>query len=126
MVNVNVEEIKKYNTALKQQKDRANKLVAQRDYKKAEMEKACKELSAELGIEVTPQNVQSILEERQRKIENAVKTGNEILQRIHDEEARIIAGEEPVVKVEELDESAFGEVPLFGDLTPPSPGVLEI
>lgn len=126
MVNINVEDIKKYNTALKQQKDRANKLVAQRDYKKAEMEKACKELSVELGIEVTPQNVQSILEERQRKIENAVKTGNEILQRIQDEEARIIAGEEPVANVAELDESAFGAVPLFDSATPTPPGILEI
>jgi len=126
MTKINVEDIKKYNAALKQQKDRANKLIAQRDYKKAEMEKACRELSEELGIDVTPHNVKDILEERKRKIENAVKTGNEILQRIQDEEARIISGE-VIEDVGSLDESAFGDVSILGDLTPPpSVDVLEL
>lgn len=120
-MTINVEEIKKYNAALKQQKDKANKLVAERDYKKSELDRNCKELSRELGIEVTPENIKGIYEEYVVKISNAVKSGNEILKRIQSEEERITAEEVEVPDVAKLDESAFGEVPLFGDMSMPAP-----
>ena len=85
---INIEDVKKYNASLREYKDKSAKLRAEIDFSKAELERQCKELTAELGIEVTPDNVQEVLEERVKKIQNTMSVGNEILERIKMEEAR--------------------------------------
>ena len=83
---VNIDEVKKYNASLKQYQDKASQVKAGIDFNKKELERLCSELSKELGITVTPENVMQIREERIAKIENTLKVGNEILSRIKSEE----------------------------------------
>ena len=48
----------------------------------------CSELSQELGVTVTPENIEAIREERVAKALNTLSVGNEILDRIRKEEAQ--------------------------------------
>jgi len=95
---INIEDVKKYNASLREYKEKSAKLRAEIDFSKAELARQCKELSAELGFEVTPDNVKDILEERVKKIQNTMSVGTEILKRIKMEEAR--GGSQPVGQVQ--------------------------
>ena len=83
---VNIEEVKQYNASLKQYQDKASQIKAGIDYSKKELDRLCKELSAELGQEVTPENIRAIREDRLKKIQNTLEVGKEILGRIKREE----------------------------------------
>ena len=85
---INVEDVKRYNASLREYKDKSAKLRAEIEFSQTELARQCKELSTELGIEVTPENVQDILNERVNKIKNTMAIGNEILSRIKAEESR--------------------------------------
>lgn len=83
---VNIEEVKKYNASLRQYRDKANQLKAEIEFTRQELEKRCATLSSELGVQVTPDNIESILADRINKINNTMAVGNDILKRIQDEE----------------------------------------
>lgn len=83
---VNIEEIKKYNASLREYRDRANQLKAEIDFNKKELERKCASLSNDLGIQVTPDNIEQVLQERIEKINNTMSIGSEILKRIATEE----------------------------------------
>ena len=85
---VNIEDVKKYNQELKKYQDQASQIKAGIEYNTKELERLCRELSAELGVTVTPENIEQIRAERLAKIENTLRVGNEILQRIKNEEAQ--------------------------------------
>lgn len=84
---LNVEEIKKYNESLRQQKEIASKLMAEIEFNTVELNRMCKEISAEIGREVTVENIREIYAERVAKINNTLQTGKEILRRVAEEEA---------------------------------------
>ena len=84
---VNIEQVKQYNASLKQYRDKAAQIRAGIDFNKNELNRLCQELSAELGIEVTPENVEQIRAKQIEEIESTLRTGNEILNRIKAEES---------------------------------------
>lgn len=84
---INIEEVKKYNASLREYKDKSTKIRAELEFNEQELLRQCAELSKELGIEVTPDNIRDILSERISKINNTMQVGNEILNRIKAEEA---------------------------------------
>lgn len=84
--SVNIEQVKQYNASLKQYQDKASQVKAGIDFNKKELDRLCKELTAELGVEVTPENVMQVRQEHIDKINNMLKVGNEILGRIRSEE----------------------------------------
>ncbi len=83
---IDVERVKAYNTELKQNIDRYSKIQAEKEFTSKELEKICQELSAELGIPVTQENLRQIYDERVAKVENSLRVGEEILNRIKAEE----------------------------------------
>ena len=85
---VNIEDVKRYNQELKKYQNQASQIKAGIEFNTKELERLCRELSAELGVTVTPENIDQIRAERIAKIENTLKVGNEILQRIKNEEAQ--------------------------------------
>ena len=87
--NINIEEVKKYNKSLKEYKDKSAKLNAQIEFNTKEIENSCKELSEELGIEVTTENIESIYEEYVAKINESLRVGNSILEKIREEESGV-------------------------------------
>lgn len=86
---INIEQIKQYNASLREYKDKSNKLRAELEFNEQELNRQCLELSKELGITVTPDNVKEILEERLAKINNTLSVGTEILERVKAEEAAV-------------------------------------
>ena len=89
---VNIEQVRSYNNSLKEYQQKAAQARAAIEYNTNELNRLCSELSNELGIEVTPENVERIRAERIEKIENTLKVGNEILARIKSEEETINKG----------------------------------
>lgn len=87
--DINIEQVRAYNASLREYKEKSSKLRAEIEFNQKELDKQCSELSASLGIQVTPDNIQQILEERVAKIKNTMEVGTEILNRIKNEEATI-------------------------------------
>lgn len=89
MQGINVEEIKRYNDALRSHTERAAKIKAELEINNREIVRICEELTAELGVTVTPENIESIYRENVDKINETLQTGNEVLRRITEEENQI-------------------------------------
>lgn len=83
--NVDIAQVKQYNNLLKQYKDQATKISAEIEFNSKELNNLCSELSAELGIEVTPDNIEQVYNERVAKINSTLQSGMEILNRIQSE-----------------------------------------
>ena len=79
---INVEEVKQYNAELKKHKDRANMLTAQKELYEKELTAKCAELSDELGITVTPQNIRQVYAEYEEKVKQTLSTGMAVLSKI--------------------------------------------
>ncbi len=86
MKELNVQEIKEYNDRLREYKEKSSKIKAEIEFNTAELSRLCEELSVELGIEVTMDNLEEIYNDRVDKINNTLKVGKEILERIREEE----------------------------------------
>jgi prefoldin subunit 5 len=93
---VNLEEIKRYNAALKQYKEKAASLNAEIEYTNRELDTLCSELTAELGIQVTRDNVEQIYNEQVAKINSTLQSGNAVLAKIASEENRVQTPVQPV------------------------------
>lgn len=91
IANVNIEEVKKFNGALKQYKDRAVQINTEIEFLNKEVQTLCAELSAELGIEVNMGNIEQICEEQAAKINAALESGSVVLSKIASEEANASA-----------------------------------
>ena len=91
IANVNIEEVKKFNGALKQYKDRAVQINTEIEFLNKEVQALCAELSAELGIEVNMSNIEQICEEQAAKINAALESGSVVLSKIASEEANVSA-----------------------------------
>lgn len=81
-----MERVKAYNNKLKQAQSEAATLSAHISYSETDVMNSCKELSELLGMEVTPDTLQSIRESEYNKIINNLEMGEEILKRIEDGE----------------------------------------
>lgn len=88
MNDIDVGRIKQYNEEYKKCKEKAMQLTAERDMNKKEIESLCRELSVELGVDVTPENVGQIYNERVAKINADLALGESIINRIKNEEAQ--------------------------------------
>ena len=82
---VNIDEVKKYNASLKQYKDQSARLTVEIEMNEKELKQLCEQLSTELGVSVTPENVEKIYEEQVGKINQTLETGNAILKKIEQE-----------------------------------------
>ena len=79
---INVEEIKKYNNMLREYKEKASKIKAEMEFNKAEINRMCAELTVELGMQVTEDNLVQVYNERVEKINSTLENGKEILRQI--------------------------------------------
>lgn len=81
-MSIDIAQVKQYNTLLKQYKEQAAKISVEIEFNQKELNNICAELSNELGVSVTPDNLEQIYNERVAKIESTLKSGMEILNRI--------------------------------------------
>ena len=82
---ITTDEIRKYNEKLNECRQKKVKLETELEVSKREIDKLCAELSNELGITVNQDNIGQIYREYMEKLENKVKSGMEILNRIESE-----------------------------------------
>lgn len=90
---VDINQVKQYNTSLKQYRDKAANINAQIEFTQKELDTICKELSAELGVEVNESNIEQIYNEQVEKINATLKSGNTVLAKIAEEEQKIVTGQ---------------------------------
>ena len=76
--NVNIEAVRNYNSELKMYKEQASKLAVEIEINEKELNTLCQQLTAELGVSVTPENVEQIYNEQVAKINQTLETGNAV------------------------------------------------
>lgn len=96
---VDLNQVKQYNASLKQYKDKAASLNAEIEYTNKEIDALCAELTNELGIQVTRDNIQQIYEEQVGKINSTLQSGNAVLAKIASEEQAASTVATPVAPV---------------------------
>lgn len=85
-MTIDVERIKEYNRKYKENQQKVANLQAELDMNNREIDRLCKELSAELGVQITRENVEDIYEQRVKAINTSLELGENILSRIESEE----------------------------------------
>lgn len=83
--NIDIEGIKQYNSSLKTYRDKASQLKAEAEYTNKMITDSCAELSQELGVQVTRENIEQIYQEQLEKINSTLQSGNAVLQKIANE-----------------------------------------
>lgn len=96
---VDLNQVKQYNASLKQYKDKAASLNAEIEYTNKEIDALCAELTTELGIQVTRDNIQQIYDEQVSKINSTLQSGNAVLAKIASEEQAASTVATPVAPV---------------------------
>lgn len=118
---IDINQVKQYNTSLKQYRDKAANINAQIEFTQKELNTICKELSVELGIEVNESNIEQIYNEQVEKINATLKSGNTVLAKIAEEEQKIATGQtvqaqqpvqQPVQQVQETVQVAQPTIPV--------------
>ena len=84
---LDISRIKTYNAELQHYKDKSADTRAKLDINRQELQRLCTYLSAELGVTVTPDNIEAVYNQCVDKIESNLVAGEEILKRIKAEEA---------------------------------------
>lgn len=111
---LDIARIKQYNASLKEYTEKSANTRAQLELSKQEVTRLCQELSAELNIQVTPDNLEEVYRQCVEKIQNTLNTGEEILQRIKAEDSKSDTFTEQV-QPENKTLPGFGELPqMFG------------
>lgn len=88
---INIEEVKKYNDSIKYYKDQSARLSVEIEMNEKELKQLCEQLTAELGVEVTPDNIEQVYNEQVQKINQTLTTGNAVLEKIKTESQQVKA-----------------------------------
>lgn len=108
---LDIQRIKKYNDEYKAYTEKSANTRAQLELSKSEVNRLCAELTQELGVQVTPDNLESIYTQCVDKIQHTLEAGEEILKRIKEEENKTVQATEQGANVS-------GIMPGFGELPP--------
>lgn len=90
---INMAEVEQYNRTLKAYKDKSADLKAELSFIQKEIASACEELSRDLNMQVTPDNIEQVYNAQMEKMESTLKTGEAILNKIMEEESKIANGQ---------------------------------
>jgi len=82
-------EIREYNKQVQQYQKKAAELKASIDYKQKELATLCNEISTMSGQTVTPENLEAYAAEVEKRFEQTLSTGREVLARAKAEEERV-------------------------------------
>ena len=118
-MSIDIQRVKAFNEELKRYNEKAAQISAEIEFNNREIKRICEELTAELGISVTIENIDQIANERLAKIENTLQSGEAILQRIRqEEEAEEVNSQQEIDPVQSVntDMSQFSQAPV-GDFT---------
>ena len=80
---ISVAEIRQYNRECQAALNEANQALAKQELLEKDLQADLKEISAIVGYPVTTANLDQVYEEMTKKIENVVRNGRELLDRIN-------------------------------------------
>ena len=89
-MGIDMAEVKKYNQRVNEAKQKVAQSRAEIEVSRREMERLCKELSVELGIDVNEDNIEKIYAEHISKIKAQIEEGERILNRADDSQQETI------------------------------------
>ncbi|MBR1454066.1 MAG: hypothetical protein IJ593_05435 [Lachnospiraceae bacterium] len=84
--NVDINAVRQYNASLKEYQQKSAQMRAAIEFNKKELNRLCEELSTELGMTVTPENIEQVRDAKIEEINNSLEIGNQMLNRIKAEE----------------------------------------
>ena len=79
---IDIEQVKAYNAELKSKKEKANRLMTRIEMYEKELDSKCAELSKELGITVTRENLKQVYSDYEENLKRTLETGRAVLQKI--------------------------------------------
>lgn len=82
MEKLNIERIRQYNSKCNEYKTKLSNTIAERKIMANNLASLCEQLSAQLGIQVTPDNLEKVYEDKAQAIKQTLESGEEILKRI--------------------------------------------
>lgn len=83
---IDLGQVRQYNSALKTYKDQSASLNAEIEYTNNEIDSLCAQLTQELGIQVTRDNIEQVYNDEVAKINSTLQSGNAVLAKIASEE----------------------------------------
>ena len=83
---IDLSQVRQYNSALKTYKDQSASLNAEIEYTNNEIDSLCAQLTQELGIQVTRDNIKQVYNDEVAKINSTLQSGNAVLAKIASEE----------------------------------------
>ena len=81
-MNVNLDEIKQYNARLKANKEQISRYQAEIEYTQKELENSLAELSQQIGMTVTVDNIEQVYANEVNKISTMLESGKAVLDKI--------------------------------------------
>lgn len=82
MADINLERVKQYNMECNAYRQKLSQIKAERKILMDNITSQCEQLSKQLGVEVTIDNIEKIYQDRASSIENILEAGEGILRRI--------------------------------------------
>lgn len=79
---IDIDVVRQYNEELRASKEKASMLTAQVELYKKELTSKCAELTKELGITVTEDNLEQVYADYEAKLVQSLETGRAVLQKI--------------------------------------------
>lgn len=83
---IDLSQVRQYNSTLKTYKDQSASLNAEIEYTNNEIDSLCAQLTQELGIQVTRDNIKQVYNDEVAKINSTLQSGNAVLAKIASEE----------------------------------------
>lgn len=83
---IDLSQVRQYNSTLKTYKDQSASLNAEIEYTNNEIDSLCAQLTQELGIPVTRDNIEQVYNDEVAKINSTLQSGNAVLAKIASEE----------------------------------------
>lgn len=83
---IDLSQVRQYNSTLKAYKDQSASLNAEIEYTNNEIDSLCAQLTQELGIQVTRDNIKQVYNDEVAKINSTLQSGNAVLAKIASEE----------------------------------------
>ena len=83
---IDLSQVRQYNSTLKTYKDQSASLNAEIEYTNNEIDSLCAQLTQELGIQVTRDNIEQVYNDEVAKINSTLQSGNAVLAKIASEE----------------------------------------
>lgn len=86
-VSIDLDRVRSYNSKCNDYKKKLSNILAERKFMAERLEQTCAQLSKQLGMTVTPDNIEEVYESKSKEIMQTLETGEEILRRIESDDS---------------------------------------